>query len=344
MGTWQLTARDTLSDRARKLAEIALANADGTKAAVDGAAADLARALDFYGRLDAAAGHAQALREPTEPGGGRGFILEDAHPLQARDHRYGLRPERWDALRGKVFWITGAGTGYGRTIATILGFAGARLVLSGRRTEVLSEAARQIADLAGGADILIAPLDVADPQWVDSTVAAIDRQFGGLDGLACGAALPGNPGQVMSMAGDELRRMVDVNIMGVAHCCRSAVPLMLRDKACRVLLFSSEAGWGFPPGLGVYNMTKAAVNALGASLAGELAATLPGFDIQVNSLDPGEARTEMNRTSQVSAFSVCSMALTLLSHPAGGPNGCFFHRDGRHLSYGYCPPWPHSVC
>ena len=59
----------------------------------------------------------------------------------------------------------------------------------------------------------------------------------------------------------------------------------------------------------------------------------------MNALDPGEARTEMNRTSIVSPYAVVSMALILLSHPEGGPNGRFFSRDGRHLSFGYTEPY-----
>lgn len=102
---------------------------------------------------------------------------------------------------------------------------------------------------------------------------------------------------------------------------------------------TSEAGWAFTPGVGPYNLSKAAVNNLGASLAAECAARYPEKDIQVNVLVPGEARTEMNQGSGESPYSVVSMTLVLLSHPAPGPNGCFFHRDGRHLAFAYAPPY-----
>ena len=64
-----------------------------------------------------------------------------------------------------------------------------------------------------------------------------------------------------------------------------------------------------------------------------------GEDIQMNALIPGEARTEMNRGSTQSPYKVVSMALILLSHPRGGPNGRFFHRDGRHFGLGYTLPY-----
>ena len=96
-----------------------------------------------------------------------------------------------------------------------------------------------------------------------------------------------------------------------------------RDRV-RAVFFTSEAGWAFTPGFGPYNVSKRPrSNNLGASLAAEVAARHPGADVQVNVLNPGEARTEMNQGSSVSPYSVVSMTLALLSHPPGGPNGCF---------------------
>ena len=73
------------------------------------------------------------------------------------------------------------------------------------------------------------------------------------------------------------------------------------------------------------------------------AAANPQADVQVNVLVPGEAATEMNRGSSISPFALVSMALVLLSHPPAGPNGRFFHRDGRHLSFGYAGAYGRSL-
>ena len=75
------------------------------------------------------------------------------------------------------------------------------------------------------------------------------------------------------------------------------------------------------------------------SFAAECSAKYPKKDIQINVLDPGEAKTEMNQGSPNSPFSVVTMVLVLLSQPIGGPNGYFFHRDGRHLSFGHKKPF-----
>ncbi|HET7593874.1 MAG TPA: SDR family NAD(P)-dependent oxidoreductase, partial [Stellaceae bacterium] len=74
-------------------------------------------------------------------------------------------------LQGKVAWITGAGSGIGRSGALELSAAGARVVLSGRRSEQLKEVAAKIEAAGGKADT--APLDVADKAAVAKVAAGI---------------------------------------------------------------------------------------------------------------------------------------------------------------------------
>ena len=90
---------------------------------------------------------------------------------------------------------------------------------------------------------------------------------------------------------------VGTNLTGAWLICRAAVPDMLAAGSCRVVLLTSEAGWAFTPGVGAYNVSKSALNNLGASLAAECAARYPAADVQINVLIPGEARTEMNQGS-----------------------------------------------
>src|SRR5262249_20756044 len=138
-----------------------------------------------------------------------------------------------------------------------------------------------------------------------------------------------------SMSGEQWNRLIETNVGGAWRVCRAAVPDMLAGGSCRVVLLTSEAGWASTPGVGDYNVSKSALNNLGASLAAECAARYPAADVQVNVLIPGEARTEMNQGSTISPYAIVPMTLALLSHPAGGPNGRFFHRDGRHFAFGY---------
>ena len=70
-------------------------------------------------------------------------------------------------------------------------------------------------------------------------------------------------------------------------------------------------------------------------MAEECARRYPDVDVQMNVVVPGEARTEMNQGSVNSPYTLASIVLLLLSHTKGGPNGKFFHRDGRHLEFAY---------
>ena len=60
-------------------------------------------------------------------------IVQNVDPAGWKTHRFGLNPQRWGRLKDKSFWITGAGTGYGRCMAVALASAEAQVFLTGRR-------------------------------------------------------------------------------------------------------------------------------------------------------------------------------------------------------------------
>ena len=273
-------------------------------------------------------------------------IEQFVDPAAWRDHRFGLPPARWQALAGRTAWITGAGTGYGRSLAVALAAAGARVVLSSRRVEKLLESIAEMRSFGIAADNAVAiPLDITDSASVEAAAAEVRGRFGAAHLLVHSAAVSagGLPWPLTSMTPEQWRRIVETNITGAWLFCRAAVPDMLAAGSCRVVLLTSEAGWAFTPGVGAYNVSKSALNNLGASLAAECAARYPAADVQINVLIPGEARTEMNQGSTISPYTVVPMTLALLSHPVGGPNGRFFHRDGRHFAFGYAEPYERVV-
>src|SRR3712207_4599295 len=82
-------------------------------------------------------------------------------------------------LGDQVVWVTGGGTGIGRAGAVELARAGAMVVVSGRRPEMLDEAAAGIR--ANGGRVETVPLDVADAQAVETAAASILARFGQVD-------------------------------------------------------------------------------------------------------------------------------------------------------------------
>ncbi len=256
-----------------------------------------------------------------------------------RNHRFGLSPERWARLSHRSFWITGAGTGFGRSMAVALACAGAQVFLTGRRREKLEETRREIEALGGNPDwCLPVPADITREDEVESASHIIRENCLTLHGLVNNAAVSQNresPWPLQQNSPASWERIFRTNVMAPWLVSRAILPHMIAGGEVRIVFITSEAGWAFTPGVGEYNISKAAINNLGASLALECAARYPDADIQINILNPGEARTEMNQGSQRSPYTIVPMMLQLLSHPAGGPNGRFFHADGRHLSFTY---------
>lgn len=274
-------------------------------------------------------------------------IVQSVHPASWREHRFGLPQARWERLKGRDFWITGAGTGYGRCIALALAAAGARVFISGRRIEKLREAVDEGAAL--GIDVrrcIAVPVDIRSEDDLARAVRNIRLVTPSLYGLVNSAALPQSGETAFPLTGHSAAawmNLLTTNVTGQWLTCKAAMPLLSNGDGFRILFLSSFAGWASTPGFGPYNVSKSAVNALGASLAAECTLRYPDKDIQVNVLVPGEARTEMNQGSTESPYAVVSMVLVLLSHPPGGPNGFFFNRDGRHLSFAYTQEYPQPL-
>ena len=272
-------------------------------------------------------------------------IMTDPDPTGWREHRFGLPAARWAALEGKSFWITGAGTGFGRSMACALAAAGGQVILTGRRREKLAESLAEMEKLGiSAARCQIVTADLTDRRQVEQAAQLVMRLCPSLHGLVNNAALPSRPGSVSPLQDESPEtwdRMLATNLTAPWLLTRAVLPHLLASGCPRVLFISSGAGWAGTPGFGIYNLTKAALNSLGHSLAQELARDHADLDIQVNVLAAGEARTEMNQGSDRSPFAIAGMALALLSHPAGGPNGCFFAMDGQHLGFGHTQP--HSV-
>lgn len=263
---------------------------------------------------------------------------------QWREHLFGLPKERWLGLRGRSFWITGAGTGYGRCLTVALAAVGAQVFLTGRRKQKLEETLRKIERLGiSSTACQVIPADITDAEQVKGACEVVMRSCNTLYGLVNNAALPSRgdiPKPLLQGSLADWEQIMKTNVTAPWLLTRSIFPHMVKGREVRVLLISSEAGWTFTSGFGPYNVSKAALNSLGGSMAAEFGVSYPNADIQINVLIPGEARTEMNQGSDESPYAVVNMALLLLSHSQGGPNGKFFHRDGRH--YAFCSAMPYE--
>jgi NADP-dependent 3-hydroxy acid dehydrogenase YdfG len=138
----------------------------------------------------------------------------------------------------RIALVTGASSGIGAATAVLLGGQGARVAIGARRLERLEDVAKQV-EAAGGRAFAHA-LDVADPDSVAAFCAASEAALGPPD------LLVNNAGQNMSARVDqatpeELRRDVEVNLLGAMYMTREVVPGMIARRTGDVIFIGSDA-------------------------------------------------------------------------------------------------------
>jgi NAD(P)-dependent dehydrogenase (short-subunit alcohol dehydrogenase family) len=190
-------------------------------------------------------------------------------------------------LSGKVAIVTGAGSGIGKALAMRLAADGASVVVVDLQKFDLSAA--EIAKTTG-ARTLGLQTDVSNENEVERMAAETVKAFGRIDILVNNAAvfstLKLKPFEEIGVA--EWRKVMDVNIMGVALCCRACVPHMRKGGYGRIINLASGAPLKGVPFFLHYISSKGAVIAMTRGLAREL-----GKDgITVNSLAPGFTLSE----------------------------------------------------
>jgi 3alpha(or 20beta)-hydroxysteroid dehydrogenase len=195
-------------------------------------------------------------------------------------------------LSGRKALVTGGARGLGEGMAQALAQAGASVMIG----DVLASLGRDTAGRlsAGGAKVGFVPLDVTkDEDWAAAVKATVDA-LGGFDILINNAGI-----EVTALVADidaaELRRMLDVNIVGTAlglkHAFRAMRPGGVAGKGGAVVNIASVAATIAFPAIAGYSATKSAVDRLtrvAAMEAGKL-----GYGVRVNCVYPGLVPTEM---------------------------------------------------
>ena len=188
-------------------------------------------------------------------------------------------------VKGAVAVVTGASAGIGEATAVALARRGAKVVITARRRERLEDLADRI-ERAGGT-ALAARCDVTDPDQLASLPSVVDQAFGPCDILVNNAGIPGG-GAFGDLTYDQIRRIVEVNVLGVIYGTRAFLPGMMRRGRGHVVNIASLAGRFAGPGAAVYTATKHAVVAFSESLYYEV----ERHGVLVTSVNPGFVSTE----------------------------------------------------
>ena len=170
--------------------------------------------------------------------------------------------------------LTGATGGLGHAIARRLAAAGARLVLSGRRCDVLAALASEI-----GAEV--APADMSDPDAVRELAAAHTH----VDILVANAGVPAS-GRLQTYDDEQLERALLVNLHAPIILTHALTPHMVERGSGHIVFMSSLSGKTATAGSSLYNATKYGLRGFGSAMRAEL----HGTGVGVSTIFPGFIR------------------------------------------------------
>ena len=181
----------------------------------------------------------------------------------------------------KVWFITGASSGFGRVWTEAALKRGDQVAATARNPGTLDELVR----IYGNA-IMALPLDVTERDAVFEAVGQARRHFKRLDVILCNAGY-GYMGAIEELEPSQVKASFDTNVFGTLWVVQAALPILRAQASGHILTVSSIGGIiGFPTG-GTYPATKFAVEAMSEALAAEVA----GFGIKVTIIEPGHFTT-----------------------------------------------------
>jgi meso-butanediol dehydrogenase / (S,S)-butanediol dehydrogenase / diacetyl reductase len=202
-------------------------------------------------------------------------------------------------LDGKVAIVTGGGTGIGRAVAERFVADGASVVITGRRPEVLQQAAAALPPER----IKTCAADVTDQAGIDRVVAAALSFGGGLHILVNNAAMEQAMAGVVELDPELWDRVIAVNLTGPFLFMKAVIPHMIAAGGGSIVNVSSLAGLVSPPRLPAYVASKGGL----ISLSKQVAVDYGPSKVRCNVVCPGGTRTEMIESAMAPFAEACGL-------------------------------------
>lgn len=194
-------------------------------------------------------------------------------------------------LAGKVAIITGASSGIGRAAAKIFSAQGAKLVVCGRRADMLDDLVSEIV-LDRGRAVALAG-DVRDEKYIKAVVDLAVTEYGGLDIAFNNAGTLGVGGDICALSESDWLEVMNTNLTSAFLCAKHQIPEMLKRGAGSIIFTSTFVGSEIGlSGMAAYGASKSGLTGLARVLASEYGPQ----NIRVNILSPGGTDTPMTRS------------------------------------------------
>jgi NAD(P)-dependent dehydrogenase (short-subunit alcohol dehydrogenase family) len=188
-------------------------------------------------------------------------------------------------LRDRVAIVTGASRGIGRAIAEIFAREGARVVICGRKQEILDQVAREI-----GQAVKPVACHVGRLEQIESMVATSAREFGRIDILVNNAATNVAFGPCLEMNEGQFDKTIEINLKSVFRLTQLVAPGMCERRSGSIINIASVSGLRPQLHSMLYSMTKAALIMMTQSYAMELGPS----GVRVNAIAPGLIQTVLS--------------------------------------------------
>ncbi|MFL6299567.1 MAG: SDR family oxidoreductase [Terriglobales bacterium] len=232
--------------------------------------------------------------------------------------------------RTRIALVTGANRGIGLEVCRQLAGLGLTVILTARDAAKAELAAKE---LAASGTVEPLALDVADANSIEKAAAEVSNRYGHLDVLVNNAGINYDTWETAENAdiNGTVMDTIATNLLGPWRMCQAFLPPLRKSASARIVNVSSGSGSLTEMGAGppAYQVTKAALNALTRTLAGELRSA----HILVNAVCPGWVATDMGGASAPRAVDEGAAGIVWAATlPDDGPTGGFF-RDGKPL------PW-----
>ncbi|MFP4269109.1 MAG: SDR family NAD(P)-dependent oxidoreductase [Alphaproteobacteria bacterium] len=189
----------------------------------------------------------------------------------------------------EVVWVTGASAGIGKAIVEAYVRDGAVVAATARPSERLEALARD------HEAVLAFPADITEAAAIKASVAAIEERLGPIDRAILNAGTH-HPVKAQDFKADDLRALMETNLMGTANCLEALLPVMMGRKRGQIAVVSSIAGYTGLPTSAYYGSSKAALFNLCESLKFDTDRT--GVDLRV--IAPGFVRTPLTDKNEFS--------------------------------------------
>lgn len=188
---------------------------------------------------------------------------------------------------GKIWFITGASSGFGRSLAEHVLETGDKAVIAARRLPALEEIASKFGD-----NVLPVKLDVTDSSSRQSAVADALKKFGRIDVLVNNAGR-GCVGALEEYSTEQVRGIIELNLIAPYELTNLLLPTFRKQRSGYIVNFSSVGGVVTFPACGPYCIAKYGLECYSETLAKEV----EPLGIKVLIVEPGAFRTSFSNPS-----------------------------------------------